>query len=55
MLCLRLDSSIEGEEGCVAGKYTDGGDKLNLYLPKTQQRLAEAVCDVCDNVILQKL
>lgn len=52
ILCLGLDSSIEGEEGCVAGQYTDSGDKLNLYLPKTQQRLAEAVCDVCDNVIV---
>lgn len=52
VLCLGLDSSIEGEEGCVAGQYTDSGDKINLYLPKTQQRLAEAVCDVCDNVVV---
>ena len=52
VLCLGLDSSVEGEDGCVSGQYTDNGDKVSLYLPKTQQRLAEAVCDVCENVIV---
>lgn len=52
VLVLGLDSSIEGEEGCVSGEYTDGGDKKNLYLPQTQQKLADAVCDVCENVIV---
>lgn len=52
ILCLGLDSTIEGEDGMVSGDYTVGGDKRNLYLPKTQQRLAESVCDVCENVVV---
>ena len=52
VLCLGLDRDIEGEEGNVIGKYTDSGDKIDLYLPKTQQRLAEAICDVCPNVVV---
>lgn len=52
ILCLGLDSTIEGEDGMVSGDYTVGGDKRNLYLPQTQQRLAEAVCDVSENVIV---
>ncbi len=52
VLCLGLDSTVEGEDGMVSGDYTVGGDKRNLYLPKTQQRLAEAICDVCENVIV---
>jgi len=53
VLCLGLDASIEGEElPTTPDSYTDGGDKKMLYLPKTQQRLAEAVCDVCENVVV---
>ncbi|MBQ6430779.1 MAG: glycoside hydrolase family 3 C-terminal domain-containing protein [Oscillospiraceae bacterium] len=52
ILCLGLDASIEGEDGCVSEGYTDGGDKRDLYLPETQQKLAEAVCDVCENVVV---
>lgn len=52
ILCLGLDSTIEGEDGMVSGDYTVGGDKRNLYLPQTQQRLAEAVCDVSENVVV---
>lgn len=52
ILCLGLDSTIEGEDGMVSGDYTVGGDKRNLYLPQTQQRLAEAICDVSENVIV---
>lgn len=52
VLVLGLDSSIEGEDGCVSGGYTANGDKLNLYLPQTQQKLAEAICEVCENVVV---
>ena len=52
VLCLGLDSSIEGEDGCVSEEYTIGGDKRDLYLPETQIRLAEAVCDACENVVV---
>jgi beta-glucosidase len=33
-------------------EYFDSGDRKQLYLPKTQMNLAEAVCDVCENVIV---
>lgn len=52
ILCLGLDSHIEGEETGVHNEYFDNGDKVQLNLPKTQMDLAEAVCDVCDNVIV---
>lgn len=53
VLCLGLDSTIEGEEmPATPDAYTDGGDKKTLFLPKTQQRLAEAVCQVCENVVV---
>ena len=52
ILALGLDQSIEGEDTGFDNDYTACGDKKTLYLPKTQQKLAEAVCDVCDNVIV---
>lgn len=52
ILCLGLDCHIEGEETGVRNEYFDNGDKVQLGLPKTQMDLAEAVCDVCDNVIV---
>lgn len=52
VLCLGLDRSIECEEGKLETGYAVAGDKLVLSLPKTQQKLAEAVCDVCDNVVV---
>ncbi|MBE6819868.1 MAG: glycoside hydrolase family 3 protein [Ruminococcaceae bacterium] len=52
ILALGLDRSIEGEDTGFDNDYTAGGDKRSLYLPATQQKLAEAVCDVCDNVIV---
>lgn len=52
VLCLGLDSMIEGEEGFVSSDYTDKGDKCSLYLPDTQQELARKICDCCDNVIV---
>ncbi len=54
VLCLGLDYTVEGEEGCTAANsdYCKSGDKNTLFLPKTQQKLAEAVCDSCENVIV---
>ena len=52
VLALGLDCSIEGEDTGFDNDYTACGDKKTLYLPATQQKLAEAVCDVCDNVIV---
>ena len=43
ILCLGLDSSIEGEE---SGNTAEGGDKLDLQLPKAQRMLLEAVSQV---------
>lgn len=52
VLVLGLDCHIEGEEIQVKNDYFEGGDKKRLQLPKTQMDLAEAVCDVCENVIV---
>ncbi|OOM78772.1 xylan 1,4-beta-xylosidase precursor [Clostridium puniceum] len=42
VMCLGLDSSIEGEQG-DAGNSDGAGDKLNLNLPGKQQELLEKV------------
>ncbi len=52
VLALGLDQSVEGEDTGFDDDYTAKGDKRTLYLPATQQKLAEAVCDVCDNVVV---
>ena len=52
VLALGLDQSIEGEDTGFDNDYTSCGDKRTLYLPATQQKLAEAVCDACENVIV---
>jgi len=52
ILALGLDRTIEGEDTGFNDDYTASGDKRSLCLPATQQKLAEAVCDVCDNVIV---
>ncbi|MBQ8764277.1 MAG: glycoside hydrolase family 3 C-terminal domain-containing protein [Clostridia bacterium] len=52
ILALGLDQSIEGEDTGFDNDYTSCGDKRTLYLPATQQKLAEAVCDVCENVVV---
>lgn len=52
VLVLGLDCNIEGEEIPFENDFFDGGDKKQLYLPTTQLRLAEAVCEVCENVIV---
>ena len=52
VLCLGLDRNVEGEESGTHNDFTDGGDKRTLYLPETQQLLAERVCEVCENVVV---
>ena len=52
ILALGLDQSIEGEDTGFDNDYTSCGDKRTLGLPATQQKLAEAVCDVCENVVV---
>jgi len=52
ILCLGLDRQIEGEETGMKNEFFDNGDKLQLRLPKAQMDLAEAICDVCENVIV---
>lgn len=48
ILCLGLDRTIEGEENGADMV----GDRQSFFLPKTQQDLAEKICDVCENVIV---
>ncbi len=57
VLCLGLDPEIEGEEGSArdAENLFSSGDKLTLKLPPVQQRLAKAVCDACQNVVIVNL
>ncbi len=53
ILCLGLDRNYEGEEGCTTENgYCNRGDRSTIFLPPTQIRLAEAVCDACENVIV---
>ncbi len=52
VLALGLDRSVEGEDTGFDNEYTACGDKCSLFLPATQQKLAEAVCDVCENVVV---
>lgn len=51
ILCLGLDSTIEGEEPDT-GNSRAGGDKPDLNLPGLQQQLLEAVCDTGTPTIL---
>ena len=51
LVCLGLDRTVEGEQiDGLESDYFDSGDKANLRLPKTQMKLCEEICDVCDNV-----
>lgn len=45
MLCVGLDEGLEGEEGDQGNEY-GSGDKRSLLLPKSQQKLVEAVLNV---------
>ncbi len=52
VLCLGLDRTVEGEELGFDNDFTDGGDRKTMRLPACQQKLAERVCDVCENVVV---
>ncbi len=52
ILALGLDRSVEGEDTGFDNDYTASGDKRSLFLPETQLKLAQAVCDECENVIV---
>ena len=52
VLVMGLNCTVEGEETGVDDAYSTSGDKNHLYLPDTQKKLAEAVCDVCENVVV---
>ncbi|AQS07844.1 glycoside hydrolase family 3 C-terminal domain-containing protein [Clostridium beijerinckii] len=51
VLCLGLDSTIEGEQGDAGNSY-GAGDKENLNLPGRQQNLLEKVLEVGKPVIV---
>ena len=52
VLCLGLDRDIEGEELPLDNDYAYGGDRKQVNLPATQIRLAEAICDMTENVVV---
>lgn len=52
VLCLGLDRDIEGEELPFEDDFAYGGDRKVASLPATQIRLAEAICDVTDNLVV---
>jgi len=51
VLCLGLDSSIEGEQGDTGNAFA-AGDKIDLGLPETQRNLLDAVLSVKKPTIL---
>lgn len=51
VMCLGLDSTIEGEQGDTGNSYA-AGDKLDLNLPKPQRELLKKVLEVNNNVIV---
>lgn len=46
-----LDPSIEGEAGDASNEYA-AGDKHDLHIPVSQQKMLEAVCAASDNVVV---
>ncbi len=52
ILCLGLDTTVEGEEMPGSNDYFEGGDKRSVMLPDTQLRLARTVLDNCEKVII---
>lgn len=51
VLCVGLDEGLEGEEGDQGNEY-GSGDKRSLLLPRSQQRLVEAVLDVGKPIVI---
>lgn len=52
VLCLGLDRTAEGEEMPFGAEGFDRGDRTTVALPSAQKALGEAVCGVCENVVL---
>lgn len=52
VLCLGYDTTVEGEEMDVDMDCFDRGDRRSLTLPQTQMKLATAVLDNCENVVI---
>ena len=52
VLCLGLDRDSEGEDLGYSNEFTDSGDRKTMRLPACQMKLAEAVCDACENVVV---
>jgi len=51
LLCVGLDSSLEGEQGDAGNSYASG-DKPDLLLPEVQRKLMEAIAETNTPVIL---
>lgn len=54
LLCVGLDSTIEGEQG-DASNFGAAGDKIDLRLPECQRHLVRTVCEASDNVVVAVL
>lgn len=52
ILCLGLDRTTEGEEMPVETEGFFRGDRTSVTLPAAQAKLAEAVCEACENVVV---
>ncbi|MBR5410561.1 MAG: glycoside hydrolase family 3 C-terminal domain-containing protein [Clostridia bacterium] len=52
VLCLGLDRGVEGEDLGYENEFTDYGDRKTTALPACQMKLAEAVCNACENVVV---
>ena len=52
VLCLGQDRDSEGEDLGYSNEFTDSGDRKTMSLPACQMKLAEAVCDACENVVV---
>lgn len=52
VVCLGLDRTVEGEEIDIRDPNFDGGDRTDVTLPDVQIRLAEEICDLCENVVV---
>ncbi|MBR3042468.1 MAG: glycoside hydrolase family 3 C-terminal domain-containing protein [Eubacterium sp.] len=51
ILCVGLDSTIEGEEGDTGNAFA-AGDKVSLFLPESQKKLIDRVLSVGKPVVL---
>ncbi|MGI6279843.1 MAG: glycoside hydrolase family 3 C-terminal domain-containing protein [Acutalibacteraceae bacterium] len=52
ILCLGYDRTVEGEHMNLDCEVFDSGDRRSLKLPELQQKLAEKVCENCENFIV---